>query len=1158
MLPIPALAATTGSLQGRVVDSTTKAGIAGATVSVESPSQSLSTTTDASGNFSFISLPPDSYVVSIQKSGFSPISRSGVTIQTGQSQVLSIELEKELKTIGTVKSRASGGLVRSGVTSDVYSINAAGQKAAAPLAGSGSLGQAYGAIASAPGVNLPQGQQGWGQSVYIRGGDTDQVAYEYDGIPVVRESDGAPITTLTGLGNQEIQVYTGGTPATADSPGLAGYINQVVKTGTYPGFSSAELGIGGPQFYHQAQFEIGGATKNRLFTYYFATMGQNQDYRYGSQFNGAGDPLFFFPLVVPSSNSAYNILDGSYGSYPNYGSVFSSAAAYGQAGNSQRDTIANVHIGIPHKSDGYRDDLQLLYVTGNIATQFYSSQNEIQYTPSVASYYGLTYPMQYLNSSYYTGALGKAPVASDVIQGVGFPSGPQWAGALIPVNQRDGSSNGFSIEKLDYTKNINTSSYLSLVGYSQYTDWFLNGPTSANLPFGAELADYEVLGHIYGANLTYSNQLSSKNLLTVKASWMTQDLQTYNALFNSIPGPGGAQPGPGVNSTGLGTIVTSYVDNAGNCYNYQTGAVASCFSAASQGGNVGGNGINLTPGYAAAGSAAAKAGAHWIVTENGRAAQIDNVKPYFSSVALTDVYHPNQRLTVNLGARVDQFAYRLDNLADPSQYTTRQFWFNAFNREYCGAQGQDPYFVGPGGSCPAGFVPMTTPGYSLENTSPSTTTNTVVQPRIAFTYSMSPNTILRGSYGRYARPAPTSYKQYNTVQQDLPDFLSQFYALGYNTPYHNVQPDTSDNFDLSLEQNLPKANISFKVTPFYRSTNNQLQYLSISALGGTEAGVNVGSLSTKGVELGVQSRDFADQGLSWRLTYTYTNASIKYKPVSNGVSVIDELNNGIEEYNSYTSACAGVKPNSPNWQACGSGIYAGNAAPVLASTQTAGLNVPNPYYNKALAPLLNTNGSYTPYDVIPSAFNAANGYEVPNVATAIVNYRHGPFAVTPSFTYSDGSYYGSPLTYPGYVPQGCAALPSATPLAPGSSCGAGGAIFIPDPYTGRFDSMGSLREPSQLTMNLGLSYDVSKRVTINLLGSNIYNRCFQRGYAWDDPTTCQYSNLPSNILAPSGNFLANAPLQVRYPYGAWLNITQVGYWGVIQPFQATLNVDIKL
>ncbi|HEV3154360.1 MAG TPA: hypothetical protein VGZ02_11190, partial [Candidatus Baltobacteraceae bacterium] len=222
-------------------------------------------------------------------------------------------------------------------------------------------------------------------------------------------------------------------------------------------------------------------------------------------------------------------------------------------------------------------------------------------------------------------------------------------------------------------------------------------------------------------------------------------------------------------------------------------------------------------------------------------------------------------------------------------------------------------------------------------------------------------------------------------------------------------------------------------------------------------------------------------------------------------------------------------------------------------------------------PLLDRNAWYAPYDVTPAPFTAANGFEVPDVLSLILNYKRGRFTITPSFTFNDGSVYGSPLTYPGYVPQSCWDPPSATPLRPGVSCngtytaasGASlspGAIFLPDPFTGKFDAPGSLREPSQLIANVQMSYELNPRMTLTLVANNVYNKCFQRGYSWDDPNTCIYSNLPSNILAPSGNFLAPSatPIQVKYPYGTWFNNTQVGYTSEIQPFQLSLELNVKL
>ncbi len=375
--------------------------------------------------------------------------------------------------------------------------------------------------------------------------------------------------------------------------------------------------------------------------------------------------------------------------------------------------------------------------------------------------------------------------------------------------------------------------------------------------------------------------------------------------------------------------------------------------------------------------------------------------------------------------------------------------------------------------------------------------------------------------------------------------------------------------------------MSFKVTPFYRRTHNQLQYLAINPLQGTLAGLNIGTQENSGVEFSFQDGDFNRNGLSMMLSYTYMNSRVKYAPVSNGASVIDTLNTYIQQYNSYTQSCnpsknpaAGQAATSAYAQ-CGTAVWGGqNASATLPNAN--GASIENPYYTGTAQPLLDRNAWYAPYDVIPSAFNAANGFETPNTASLIVNYRRGRWAITPSLTFNSGSVYGSPLVYPGYVPQSCTADPQHMPApytnAPGVSCSgvytnaAGavqtvGAIFLPDPFTGgKFDSPGSLQEPSQLTLNLQMSYDVSPRMTLTVIVNNLYNKCFQHGYAWDDQNTCIYSNLPSNILGPSGNFLTRSatPLPVLYPYGSWFNNTQLGYTSEIQPFQITAALNVRL
>ncbi|MBV8284067.1 MAG: carboxypeptidase regulatory-like domain-containing protein, partial [Candidatus Eremiobacteraeota bacterium] len=90
-------AGTTGRITG-TVRSTGGAPIAGATVTISSPSQTSAAQTDARGSFAFISVPPDTYSVTVTKSGFEPVSGIAV-VQADQTIALLPVLRESLKTI---------------------------------------------------------------------------------------------------------------------------------------------------------------------------------------------------------------------------------------------------------------------------------------------------------------------------------------------------------------------------------------------------------------------------------------------------------------------------------------------------------------------------------------------------------------------------------------------------------------------------------------------------------------------------------------------------------------------------------------------------------------------------------------------------------------------------------------------------------------------------------------------------------------------------------------------------------------------------------------------------------------------------------------------------------------------------------------------------
>jgi hypothetical protein len=1166
----PAFAGTTGGIRGRVIDAATNAAIAGVLINAVSPSQSETTRTNVNGEFSFISLSPDTYTVSAQLQGFEPLA-TVVTVLADQVQsVPSFALAKPLKTIATTHARAATGLVRPGTTSDVYSVNPAGQAAAAAVGGPGGINQAYSAIATVPGANVPQGQQGWNQLVYIRGGDYSDVANELDGIPVQRASDYAPITTLASLGSQEVQTYTGGTPPSAEASGLSGFINQVIKTGTFPGYEEVRFGVGAPTFYHQLSVEASGATNNRNFTYYFATGAENQDYRYSDQFNGASNPLFFYPLYVPSVNGT--VYDGS-GT-----ALFSPGQNYAIANTTERDTIGNFHFAIPHKDGQLKDDIQLLAVFSDIESEFYSSPNDLGGFSYVGNAYGAPAGPTYTDDYVYTGSVFAAPNPNDVK--INFsPSGETHEPftGLLGANQRDADDHQADIFKLQYQKNFSPTSYLRLYGFSEYNDWFLNGPVSAFTAFGGEIQDYEVHGNDYGVTSTYANQLSDKNLLTATASYQTQKLETYSGDNY------GVEP---INPE-TGAITTNLVDAKGNCYNPSTGLYASCFTSFYNGtggglvsyGNYGSppagypsgcslslTAINATCGSLAppAGSPAVTNGAHYLVTNSGQYAQVDTIAPFFSAVSLADLWHPSDRVSLNAGLRLENYTYRLDNTV--GGYPARQFWFDAYNREYSFSTSstsvtQCTDAAGDIGVNPTTGASLCAPGTNadLVNTSPRTVSFTAIQPRLSTTYTLNRDTVFRASYGRYAAPAPTSYQQYNVVQQDLPTFDGQFLPYGFNTPFHQSRPSYSNNYDFSLEKQIHGTDIAFKLTPFYRSTQDQLANIPIGTQGVLD-GLNVGRQRNYGVEFQIRKSDFDREGFAALLSYTFTRSRVTYNNFgTSGRNEIDNLNDYIRSYNAYTKACA----SSQNTALCGttsSGVPASPCyqagTPDPACTGTSGdPAIANPYYNAPTQPLLDRNGEYTPYDILPAPFQGANGYETPDVATLVLNYKIKRFAITPSATYSSGSFYGSPLTYPGYDPLSCTAVTTGT-AANTQTCS--NFLFIPDKYTGKFDSFGALREPTRLTTNLQLSYEASSKVKFTLTMTGLMDQCYQRHYPWDSGSTCVYAQLASNLLAPAGNFVANPPVQLLYPYGSWYNNSQTGFVGQKIPFDAFLSADIRL
>jgi hypothetical protein len=1125
------LAGTTGAINGTVVDASSSQPVAGAQLTAQSPSQTAATTSDANGRFSFISLAPDTYTVSAAATSTrDAASVSGITVQADQTQTVSIGQPTKLKVIGTVTSRAASSLVKPGTTADVYSINAVTQDKSSVAGGGGNLNSAWSAIATVPGVYVAPNQAGYigaGPSLSIRGGDYDQIGYELDGVPLNRAFDQYPSGPLSSLGQQEVQVYTGAPAANAEANGISGYINQVIRTGTAPASRNLTIALGSPTLYNKISFEAGGANPNRTFSYYLGAGAYNQDYRYYDNGNGNsisrlwGTPIAPCPTagITPATAPSCFAPNGQQ-YYTTGGASAVGAQALGpfdfglQSAVQDRDTVVNLHFGLPQKS-GSKDDIQVLLDINHISNPYYSSTND----QGGAGYLGaIGYGTPFYTDSYWFSGAPTGTVLPTNYTGGGtqiytFPQSPNGRAfdSNVPADQRDQFVNDQSIFKLQYQKNFGTNAFLRVYGYTYYSDWLMTSPqfTLSN-SIGPVSPDYELDSHTRGVSAQFSDQINAQHLFTVQGSYTTASTTRDNntGFISGLYGPNSINA-----RTVAGVLVNSANPYNGICYTSpaQPGppVAVNCFNGggtALNGYNAGSNptgaqmfsldqAAGQAPIVSAAGFTCGGAPCAYMLAGNGIYATYNTVVPKFYAFSVSDHFTPTSRLNIDLGLRFDRFEY---DGSDTTGTSARTFWYNAWNNQFPTKMQLN--------------VPSQIEAYNEW------------QPRIGMTYTVDPRTVLRLSYGRYAEAPNSAFEQYQALQPDLPLVLQGFGNFGFNTPGHNVPPEVSNNYDFSFEHQF-NGDTAVKITPFLRKTQDQIQQFFLDQRTNFVSGLNVGRQTSQGVELELDKGDFSRNGLASRLSFTYTNSYINYTPFKNGGSIIDAVNAQVSAYNALTSTGGG----SP--------CYAqsvGGAPGLPIACATAGA-IANPYYNAPLQSSFLVNGSYAPYDTFPAGIGGGGytQYGAPYVATWIVQYKHGPLAITPALQFFGGARYGVPGANPGVDPTSCGApLLSAVagdPRYPYGGAGGsaydatncGNSLAIPDTFTGKFDNLGAFVEPNQLLLHTQVTYDINKRLTFVANFANIINRCWGgSNVPWAVNHACTYTAptaVGSGFFVPTGN-----------------------------------------
>jgi hypothetical protein len=1258
-----ALAGVTGNIQGTVRD-TSGAPVADVQVEAIAPSMSRSATTDAGGHFIVLSLAPDTYTINLTKAGYQSIAIPGVTVFADQTQSVAYTMTKTLKTIARVTSAAGGALVKSGVGSDLYTVNAAQASAAAALGGGGNLNNAYSAMASVPGVQTSQGGMGWDfNAAYVRGQNSYYTGFEYDGIPVNRSFDNYNSSTESSLGLQQLQVYTGGGPSSVATAGTAGFINQVIKTGTFPGFGTANLGFATPQFYHQAQVEIGGSTPDRTFSYYVGLLGYNQDYRLFDNSNGAGygtpggifsgnpngfgigygfgsnqilavGPTCIAPGTCMGVKPMCPLVTGNWAAPAQGCWQYYSGTTGVPSMISDRESVVNLHMGIP-KHNGLRDDVQLLWSGSALNNYGYNSPSDIgpgnnqfiyslyntKYAPPTCgpetvgpglTVNGCTSNGQIISllpfgtagvcnpaKSAFLGCgptyLGysdavtyNVPFGTPIATGPGAikapgayyePNTPSHAfNGPIPLydNSIDVNQNDGGIAKVQYTYALSQAAYLRLYGYTFYTDWMYTDPTFAgtgqNVVTFPPTAQYQLITHTAGGALDFQDQLNDQNLLSLNGNYTTAGV----SRFNNSTAYGGTSP-IGYMSKG-GT-------NGFTCYDPTTGKPQICLSsgycvAAVVSGKPSCAGAAPTwvataaggpSGFAPAGSPAAKAGATWNSLWSGNAnGSFNTVRPRFVNGSLSDQFRPSDKFLINAAIRYDNFTYVLpDSLTTATQFyanmtanytcvfaSTNQVLTQALppgvpppaGAQYvqgdCNTAATALHPTGPhtGWVHPNGTVQDGVQAPHFTATSPGSYTLNYWQPRFSMTYTASPDTVFRASAGRFTQPPISASVQYLSLSGDDRSVWNNTMNLGFYSPFHPIPGISSAQYDLSWEQHLHGTDMSFKLTPFYTWVANWQQQTFIGSNFVTQ--VPVGVNRNYGVEFQMNKGDFTRNGLSGQVSFAYTNSKVQFQNVglsTGGVvpNTTIALNQAIAQYNALTKAGGG----SPCYQG---GVAVKCSKPNGSTFDT----ILNPYYNQPSQGLIDPNGWYNPYTtaIAPNLSGANSTYISPYVASLILNWRHDKLAITPSFNFQSGGYYGSPLDTEGLDPRTCVqnsaaagitkVSPHTNPLqcnylsatAPG--LGPFSYLYVPNPQVGSF-LFTNYQNPSSIFGNLQITYDVSPKIRLSVLGVALFHSCFGGTSA---PWTT--ANPPSNVVCgylPAGGSLNSTLYPSNFYNGTGIN-----------------------
>src|SRR5579884_945312 len=451
-----------GNLTGTVLDATTNKPIADVHVTATAPTGRLSGSTDASGKFTLLGLSPDTYVVDLSKSGYSPVSIPGVTVFGDMTNSIGeVHMTRELRTIARITSRARNSAYQPTQTQDTTTIS--GPRITQALGNTQSENE-QNLILAAPGA-----VQDVNNNISVRGSLNVELGYQYDGVNfTVPFFDGngssGYLNNIAGGSGGSLQVVSGSGDATQGNIG-AGVINIVPPRGTYPQFSVMGFQAQSPYYAHQYDLSYSWATPNDKVSDYAA-------------FDGSASVPEYYPIGVPAAD----IQIGPAGVNGQY---------YGPGFTSHRDFQNNFVYRFGRNNNMsvqwlYRNEWQNQWGNyGGLSGAGYYPSNPLAYLP-----WNLDFP----------GDIGQ-------MNTVTYLAPPLTSYSQVPTSAEETLYQPLAFNKVGYTWNINSSTFLNLAWANFFQQTGSTNYSQGTTPNLAEVGGQRVFGeadltHQFGANHT--------------------------------------------------------------------------------------------------------------------------------------------------------------------------------------------------------------------------------------------------------------------------------------------------------------------------------------------------------------------------------------------------------------------------------------------------------------------------------------------------------------------------------------------------------------------------------------------------------------------------------------------------------------------------------